>query len=471
MKAPSPQPFGAPHATPESFSSWRRREPVNRRARRVTAGRDSIGVNMRNTDFSRRARAFGLAAACTIGTLTAMPLAAAPLTLPQALELAQRDAPSLAAISARIEASREAVRSAGELPDPKLSFGVENYPVGGPERFSLTRDFMTMQRLAWMQELPNGAKRSARVAVAQAKVARAEAEAAVARSLARREAALAWIRRYSVERQLNQLQALEQENQLFQVAVTAQLQGGKGMGTDALMPRQEVAMLAERRDELEALRAQAIAQLRRWVGEPASDPLEGELPAWPIGPEWLQSRLHQHPEFRTVDAMARMLDAELREAESMKRPDWGVELAYQRRGPGYGDMVSVMVSVDLPLFPKSRQEPQIAAKVAERRAVDAERESMLREHQQMLASDLAELKRMERSVARARGELMTLADQRVDLSLAGYRAGRNSLTDLVAARRERAELLLKAIAMEGERDAMAARLHFSYDSEPQGAQP
>jgi len=412
-----------------------------------------------------------LVAACTFGALWAPGSRAAPITLQQALEIAQRDAPSLTAIAARIEASRQAARSAGELPDPKLSFGVENFPIGGPERFSLTRDFMTMQRLAVMQDIPNRSKRDARVAVADARVARAEAEQAVARTLARREAALAWIRRRSVEQQLAQLQVLEQENQLFKEVVTAQLQGGKGMTADALMPRQEAAMLAERRDELEAQRAQTIAQLRRWVGEAASEPLAGELPAWPTDSEWLQSRLHQHPDFRAVDAMARMLDAEVREAESMKKPDWGVELAYQRRGPGYGDMVSVMFSVDLPLFPKSRQEPQIAAKAAERRAVDAERDSMVREHQQMLDSDLADLQRMTRAAERARGELLVLANQRVDLALTGYRTGRSALAEVVSARRERAELLLKAIAMEGERDAMAARLHFSYDPDSQGARP
>ncbi|MFO1252220.1 MAG: TolC family protein [Inhella sp.] len=397
--------------------------------------------------------------------------AAAPLSFQQALDLAAREAPTLALTTARIEASRQAARSAGELPDPKLSLGIENLPIAGPERYSLRREGMTMQRLAWMQELPNGAKRAARVAVAEARIERAEAEQALARVLARREAALAWIQRQTLERQLAQLQELDRENQLFQTVVLAQLQGGKGMAADALMPRQEAAMLAERRDELEARRAQAIAQLRRWVGEAAAEPLEGGLPAWDPTPETLHARLHQHPEFRVVDTMARMLDAEVREAEAMKKPDWGVELAYQRRGPGFADMVSVMLSVDLPLFPRSRQEPQIAAKLAERRGVDAEREALRREHQQMLEADLAELQRLTRAVARLRGEWAQLAEQRVELALAGYRGGRASLAELLAARRERAELRLKALAMEGERDAMAARLQLSTDPEFQGAQP
>lgn len=396
---------------------------------------------------------------------------AAPLSFQQTLALAEREAPTLALTTARIEASRQAARSAGELPDPKLSVGLENVPISGPDRYRLTRDFMTMQRLGWMQEFPSRAKREARSAVAQARIARAEAERAVAQSLVLRETALAWIQRRAVERQLKQLQTLRDENRLLDAAVAAQLRGGKGMASDALMPRQEAAMLDEREDQLRAQLAQAGAALRRWVGEGAEASPSGELPAWPLEADGLQARLDRHPEFRVQEAMAQMLAAETREAEAMKRPDWALELGYQRRGARYGDMVSVMVSIDLPLFPESRQNPQIAAKRAEQQALDAEREALLREHQQLLVGELAELQRAERALQRARGELLALAEQRVELLSAAYRGGRGSLVELIAARRERAELLLKTLAMEADRDAIAARLHFSFDPSTHGDQP
>lgn len=81
-----------------------------------------------------------------------------------AIALAVQHTPQLVAARGKLEASRLAI-SAGELPDPKLALGIENFPVGGPDRYSLTRDFMTMQRIAVMHEFPDRDKRDARVAI------------------------------------------------------------------------------------------------------------------------------------------------------------------------------------------------------------------------------------------------------------------------------------------------------------------
>ena len=111
--------------------------------------------------------------AALVTAVLAMPSQAAPLTLDEALRLARDNAPSLAAEHARLQAASSAAIAAGELPDPQLRLGVQNYPVGGPERWSIDQDFMTMQMVGVMQEVPNGAKRRARIEVAEAAVARA----------------------------------------------------------------------------------------------------------------------------------------------------------------------------------------------------------------------------------------------------------------------------------------------------------
>ena len=99
-----------------------------------------------------------------------LPLWASPLSFEQALSLSTQGAPTLVASQAKVDAARAAAIPAAELPDPKLAVGVENFPTGGPDRYSLTGDFMTMQRIAYMQDIPNRSKREARVAVAQATV-------------------------------------------------------------------------------------------------------------------------------------------------------------------------------------------------------------------------------------------------------------------------------------------------------------
>ena len=77
-----------------------------------------------------------------------------PLTLREALALAATRSLQLAANRASTAASRNMAVAAGQLPDPVLKFGVDNLPVNGAERLSLSRDFMTMRRIGVMQELP-----------------------------------------------------------------------------------------------------------------------------------------------------------------------------------------------------------------------------------------------------------------------------------------------------------------------------
>jgi cobalt-zinc-cadmium efflux system outer membrane protein len=126
--------------------------------------------------------------------------AAEPLSFDAALEIATRNSPEVAAQTATVAASQSASVSAGAMPDPKLIVGVENLPVTGEERGSLTRDFMTMRKLGFAQEVPNGAKRAARTAEGEATVARAEAERRVTILAVRRDTALAWLNRYYLER-------------------------------------------------------------------------------------------------------------------------------------------------------------------------------------------------------------------------------------------------------------------------------
>lgn len=395
---------------------------------------------------------------------------AEPLSFHAALELALRESPALTADAADLDAAQQAAIPAGALPDPKLALGIENLPIEGADRYRLDQDAMTMRRLALMQEFPNRSKREARVAAAQSRVDMAEAQARATQRIVRHETAVAWIARHTTELQLARMEALFDENRLFDAAVRARLSGGQAMAAEALAPRQEAAVIEERRDGLRARREQAIADLKRWIGAAADAPLEGEPPEWPIVREDLLHGLHQHPELAILDSQQRVLNAELREARAAKQPDWALELAYQQRDARFGDMVSLQVAFDLPLFPGTRQNPQIAAKHAATAALAAEREALLREHAALLETDLAQYQRLVQAVRRQREVLLPLAEEKVALTMAAWRGGKSSLSEVVTARRERLVAELDAVALDGERRQLAARLHYIY-GDAAGAQP
>jgi len=406
-------------------------------------------------------RARPLLAALAVGAL-AFSGSAHALTLAQTLGIAEQQAPSLQAQAASAQAARSALTPAGELPDPKLKLGIQSLPIEGDNRWQVDQDGMTMQMIGLMQEVPNRAKRQARVEAAQAGVALADVQHSLARLQVRQRAAEAWIAAFAVQRKLKLFAQLYDENRLFARAIAARLAGGRGQMAEGVLARQEEALLAEQEDALRRDQRIARAALARWVGSAADDPLEGDWPQWSAAPEHYRHGLAQHPALLAYEPMSRQAEARVREAVAEKTPDWSWGVDYLRRGREYGDMVNLTLSFDLPLFVGSRQGPKIAAERARLVAVEAEREALEREHRQELAADLAEYERLDRALARLDDTLLPLAEEKVALAMADYRAGRGELMAVVEARRQRVETRLRRIDLARDRALNNARLHFAF---------
>lgn len=388
---------------------------------------------------------------------------AAPLSFNTALDIAEHQSPGIASNEALIRATQSAVIPASALPDPKLVAGVDNYPVSGTEAGRFTSDPMTMQRFGVMQEVPNANKRQARNEVALANVEVAEAQRRVARLKVRREAAVAWINRYYLERKLSLFDELARENQMLADVIKAQTASGRGPVADAVLSGQEAVQLADRRDDLSRDLAKARAALRRLVGGDADESLAGSPPVLNINGDQLQQHLHQHPELRAFEAETRRAEAQVREVDSTKHSDWSVELDYQRRAPQFGDMVSIQFTFDLPISPSTRQDPLIAAKQQELSRIDADREGMLRDHANELANELADYAALASQLERAHQTALPLAQEKVELLTASYKTSKVDLSAVLAARRDLIDQRLKIIDLENQRASMAAQLYFAYE--------
>lgn len=412
---------------------------------------------------------YGVCLGVTLLALAAGPVAAEGLSFEAALQAAEANTPQLQARRAAVASATEAAPAADALPDPKAFVGLDNLPIDGPDRFTTSRDFMTMQKIGVMQDFPNGGKRQARADAAQAQVSQAEARLHLDRVTVRIETATAWLNRYYLERQIGLLDEFDRDNRLLADVVKAQLAAGKGMAADALLPRQEGIALGNRRDELQRDRAKADAALHRWIGGESPPGLEGEPPRFAVDAAHLRRHVEHHPELLLFQPMTVLAQAELREAEAARRPDWGVELAYLNRGAAFSDMVSLQVSLDLPLFTRTRQSPLIRAKQQALVGIEAERDAMLREHRAMLDAEVADYVALTQQLNRQQQEAIPLARQRVELQLAAYQSSRADLTLVLQARRELRDSRLQAIALENQQQVLAARLHYLFDDDEETA--
>ena len=399
------------------------------------------------------------ACAGLVATALALPLLAqAGLSFDETTRLAREQAPSLLAQHNALAGAQAARTSAATLPDPRLTVGIENLPISGADRFSLTRDFMTMQRIGVMQEVPNRAKREARAAGAQARVEREQAMLAVARLTVQREAALAWLAVFYAERRALQLIDLERENRVVQDTLNARIAAGSAMPAERTMARQDALMLADRRDDAARDVAKARAALRRWVGARADEALDREPPALAVQAQTVRAGLHRHAEIAPYAAMQAMAQAEAGEVQAEQRGDWAWELAYSRRGSQFGDMVSFQFSFDLPWQKGQRQQPQLIAKQKEVERVQAERDETIRKHSEEIEGQLAELQALDAQRARLEASGQPLAAERVALALASYQAGRGDLAGVLTARREAVETRLRLIDLDAQRAALQVRL-------------
>ena len=84
----------------------------------------------------------------------------------------------------------------------------------------------------------------------------------------------------------------------------------------------------------------------------------------------------------------------------------------------------------------------------------------MRRRREEIDLQLADLDELTRKLDRLQTVATPLANERVALALAAYEAARGDLAGVLVARRERAELGLRAVELEARQFAVHARLNF-----------
>lgn len=401
---------------------------------------------------------------CAIALATALgatPLRAAPLSLDEALRLAQQRSRQLPAQQAQASAAREMAVAAGQRPDPTLKAGVNNLPISGPDRYSLSADFMTMRSASVMQELTASGKLKARSARFEREAEAAEAGRRLALANLQRDTAQAWLERHFRERMRALLVAQRNEALLQVDATEAAYRGGRGAQADVFAARAGVAQIEDRLAQAEQQLAGAITQLARWVGESAADALDiaPPLDAVRLQADELDTQLEHHPQIELLARQQATAQAEVDLARANQRPDVSVELMFNQRGPAYGNMVSFNLSLPLQWDPKNRQDRELAAKLALVEQLRAERDEATRAHVAEARAMLQEWRSDRQRLARYDSTLLPLADERTRAALAAYRGGGGPLAAVLEARRGEIDARMDRLRLEMDAARLWAQLN------------
>ena len=389
---------------------------------------------------------------------------AQPLSLEDALRSGEAQSPRLAAQRSMISSAEAQVGRAAELPDPKLRLGIENLPVSGPDRFHYDRDFMTMRSVGLSQEFPNAGKREARNLRAGRMRDVEGASLGAHRAAVRRDIAIAWLEAYYAERARDALQRFAKQFELQIQAIGAGIARGRQTAAEGFMLRHALEQANDRVIEQERMVARSRIMLASLIGEEAKRPL-GDPPdtsRFAHARDDLLAQLGEHPQLRVLDQRENLARAEVELARSMRRTDWMLEVGYGQRRPYFDNMLSVMISFDLPWQTERRQDRDIASRLAEVEQARAMREDARRMHEAEVRGWLADFDAAGRRIERAERVLLPLARERREAALAGYQGARGELGPVLEAERAITETELSLVQALAERAKAWANLNFLY---------
>lgn len=403
-----------------------------------------------------------------MGMLIALPLAAfaqSTLSLDKALSLAVQRSTQLLAHDAAGKAAQEMGAAAAELPDPVLKLGINNLPLDGPDRFNLTRDFMTMRSIGVMQEFTRDDKRKARINRFEKERDLVSANRNLTANNIRRSTAVAWLDVYYQNRIFEVLLRQRDEAKLQIETSEVAYRGGRGSLNDAYAARTAVVQIEDRIAMAELQVSTSKIHLKRWVGDVGAFALD--LPPLMdrvvFTEEHLDTQLLHHPQIAVMQSQEVVAQADTDLALANKKADWTVEIMLNQRGSAYSNMASINASIPWQWDTKNRQDREVSAKLATLDQLRAERADAIRNHITEINVMLQEWHSNRARLRKYDDTILPLAKERTSAALAAYRGGAaaaSTLSFVLEARRMEVDVQLERLRLDMETARLWAQLNY-----------
>ena len=385
-----------------------------------------------------------------------------PLTLADAIQLATQSQPLLQSLDDAAASTRQAAVAEGQLPDPKLKFGMINLPVTTRDALRFDRDDQTMLNVGYSQEMVPLKKRELASNKLEAMADEFHSEqVATARSI-ERDVALAWLDVYEAQRKSELYQHIVDEMTGERKVMAAGISSGGAKTSDVLAMDTEISMTNEKR--IYALRDErkARAALARWIGTSASRPISSELPVMTNSTDsaTYANEIEKHPLLQNAHQSEKVAQLDVDSAQANLERNWGWEVGYGKRFADRSDMLSFQVSIDLQLDRANRQDRRTAEKLVLVEKAQKITEDKRRELSADLEGALADAQAAEARENVHLSSLIPNAKARLSVAQAGYAAGKNSLSDVWEARRSVIEIELDHWTILTDRQRAAVKIGY-----------
>lgn len=363
--------------------------------------------------------------------------------------------PSVAALRRETDAREELSVAARGLPDPTISFGVNNVPLSDP---GFDRIMMTNKAIGVRQEIPGFGVRSARAERERSEARASELRADYQLSRLRAELISALAEKERLKAQLGYAAEKLQRYEELEGVLRGELEAGRPIYfrlSEVDVERADVdRSIAELRADLAAVDA-ALVDLVESAPDTPPPPTEPKV--------WNGEALALYAA-RIADAGVETAEAGVAEGKAEFGPDFGVQFTYHQReeaDPAFGafngdDWFSAGVTFSVPLWAPKNQAPRLRAAKARAAGARASYQTSYRDAREQLTALAAGHAAATRSIsilerkAAALGEVIAAAKR-------NYEAGRGDYVQVLDAEIGRLTLLSEVAAERARATTLAAR--------------
>ncbi|OCC15841.1 Heavy metal RND efflux outer membrane protein, CzcC family [Dissulfuribacter thermophilus] len=362
-----------------------------------------------------------------------------------AAEIAIERNPTLSALRREAESVRARIGPAGALPDPQLGIGILNLPM---DTFSFDQEAMTQTQIKLTQKIPFPGKLSIKRSIQKLEALRAQWRERAETLKVKAEVKGLWWELFRIKNTFDIL--LKEEKTLRKIIELTQsrYETGKGLQSDVLLSQLELTRVLKEKIDLEARYHEVEKKLISLMSvsheciDLKEDIETGLLPLEDQG-LLVGEAMNINP---TLKEKETLLAIKRRTYDLKKRdlyPDFAITGAYGKRfgenpnGDDRADFGSLLVTMNIPLFFKQKQNQEIISALravealesaikAEKDNIDGKIGSELSLYNGLLQQDTLYRKTI---IPKARATLLALKDS--------YAAGRADILGLL-----KAELML-----------------------------
>jgi cobalt-zinc-cadmium efflux system outer membrane protein len=343
-------------------------------------------------------------------------------------------------LKSRVESLKEEISFAGALDDPRIGLAILNLPA---DSFSFSQEPMTQKQISIAQKIPWFGKLDLRSQGAALKAIRQQAMLDAKRLELAKQIAAAYYELGFIVKSIETNERLtEIVNQLLQVAET-RYSTGHGLQQDVLQAQVELSKLLDEKIMLEKRRRMATDRINELLNrdrfmsvEPTT---ELELMNLQLNAEKLTSRtLQENPQLRVKQADISIAEVEIELARKDYWPDMDFRFAYGQRdedrtGRSLPDFVSAQVTMNVPLWQNTRQDPKLEATLKARDAAEKSHQNLLKRLPYQVDALVTEIHETQENYKLFTEALLLQADQWARSSQSAYEVGTIEFNTMISA--------------------------------------